>query len=101
MSGPLRTSTKLAASTLRVPIPTAPGAAAYAMLGQLEQAIEDYDQAIRLNPECAEAYYGRGFIYKEQGKKDEAIVDFEKFITLADNPQWIEEAKQHIEELSE
>ena len=74
---------------------------AHHYLGQLERAIEDYDEAIRLNPEDAVAYYNRGLAYKELGKKAEAIDDFEKFITLTDNPQLIEMARQQIEELSE
>jgi len=32
--------------------------------------------------------------------KAEAIPDFEKFITLTDNPGWVLMAQQHIEELS-
>jgi len=66
-----------------------------------DEAIEEYNEAIRLNPEYAEAYNNRGLAYKEQGKKAEAIADFEKFITLTTNPQWIEMARQQIEELSE
>ena len=46
------------------------------------------------------AYYNRGLAYKSQSKKAEAITDFDKSITLTDNPQRIEMAKQHIEELS-
>jgi len=37
----------------------------------------------------------------EAGEKAEAIADFEKFITLSDNPQWIDMARQAIEELTE
>jgi len=73
----------------------------YRELGQHERAIEDYNEAIRLNPEYAVAYNNRGYAYKLQGKKAEAIADFEKFITLSNNPQLIEMARQQIEELSE
>jgi len=72
----------------------------YQKLGQLEWALEDYDEAIHLNPEYAYAYNNRGLAYKELGQKAEAIADFEKSITLSDNPQWIEMARQQIEELS-
>ena len=74
----------------------------YCRLGQTERGIEDLSEAIRLDPELAEAYCIRGFAYAEQGRKAEAIADFEKFISLneTDNPQWIEMAKQQIEELS-
>lgn len=61
---------------------------------------EDYDEAIRQNPEDAEAYYKRGIAYKVQGNKAKAITDFEKFITLTNNPKLTKMAKQQIEELS-
>jgi len=72
----------------------------YCDLGQFERGIEHYDEAIRLDPQHAEAYYNRGLTYSYLGKKSVAIADFEKFITLSDNPQWIEMARQQIEELS-
>ena len=68
--------------------------------GRYDEAIEEYTEAIRLNPEYASAYMNRGLSYKQIGKKDEALADFEKVITLADNPQWIEMAGQAIEALS-
>ena len=34
-------------------------------------------------------------------REAEALADFRKFISLTNNPQWIEMAKQQIEELSE
>ena len=33
---------------------------AYNNLGQYERAIQDYDEAIRLNPQVAMLYYNRG-----------------------------------------
>ncbi len=68
--------------------------------GKLTEAIFKYDQAIRLDPYFALAYYNRGLAYKEQGKKSRAMADFVKFITLTDDPQWVEIARQQIEELS-
>ena len=69
-------------------------------LHQFERAIEDYNQAIHLDPQDAVAYNNRGNAYKLQGKKAEAMADFEKLITLTDNPRWVEIARQQIEELS-
>ena len=73
--------------------------------GRLDEAIEKYTEAIRVEPTFDAPYYRRGIAYAEQGKKAEAIADFEKFISLSeegpwDRPQWIEIAKQRIEELS-
>ena len=47
-------------------------------LGQFERAIEDFDEALRLNPQYAEAYYHRGAGYGSIGKSIEAERDFAK-----------------------
>ncbi|MCP4608611.1 MAG: hypothetical protein GY845_07845, partial [Planctomycetes bacterium] len=49
----------------------------------------------------AKAYLNRGYEYKEQGKKAEAIADFEKFITLSDRPSEKQVVQRWIEQLSE
>jgi tetratricopeptide (TPR) repeat protein len=64
-------------------------------------AIADCGKTIKLNPSFDAPYFNRGLAYKERGRITEAIADFEKFITLTDNPQWIEDAMQQIGELSE
>ena len=70
-------------------------------MGQSQRAIEEYDKAIRLNPEHAGAYFNRGIAYRELGRKTEAVADFEKLITLTDDAQQVEMARQQIEELKE
>jgi len=42
-------------------------------LGRVEQAIESYQQAIKLNPDYAEPYNNLGNVLREQGKLDEAV----------------------------
>ena len=69
--------------------------------GRYDEAVGEYTVAILLDPEFALAYYNRGLAYEEQGKKAEAIADFEKLLTLTDNPQLREMAREQIEELSE
>lgn len=68
--------------------------------GSLQDAIAEYDEAIRVNPEFAESYYNHGFAYQLQGKKAQAIADFEKYITVVDNPELVQRARQQIERLS-
>ena len=68
--------------------------------GRHDEAIVECNKAIELYPYYAWAFYTRACTYKLQGKKAEAIADFEKFITLSDNPQWVEKAREAIEELS-
>ena len=52
-------------------------------LGHREDAIADFDEAIRLKPDFAEAYDNRGKVKYELGRTDEAQRDFEKVRDLA------------------
>ena len=51
-------------------------------------AIEDFDEAIRINPKDAVAYFNRGNAYHSLNKKKRAIEDFDKAIRL--NPNFAE-----------
>jgi len=50
----------------------------YNSLGQYERAIQDFDEAIRLNPQNAGAYHNRGVAYGRIGKSIEEERDFAK-----------------------
>jgi tetratricopeptide (TPR) repeat protein len=56
--------------------------ASYRNMNRYNQAIEDYDAAIRLNPEYATAYYNRGIAYDRKGFHGLAIDDFDTAIRL-------------------
>lgn len=56
---------------------------AYFWLQEYNKAIEDYQQAIALNPSLAVAYFNRGYAYLELGNKLEAIKDFSKGASLS------------------
>ncbi len=58
---------------------------AYLAKGQNDQAIADYNQAIKLNPNYAEAFYGRGTAYQKKGQNDQAIADYDQAIKLNPN----------------
>jgi uncharacterized membrane protein YjgN (DUF898 family) len=49
---------------------------------ELEKAVEEYTQAIRLNKKFADAYYNRGLIYSAKGRYKEGIRDFNAAIEL-------------------
>ena len=49
---------------------------------RLEQAIAEYDEAIKLNPEFAEALKNRGVAYGELGQVGRAIQDYQTVISL-------------------
>ena len=45
-----------------------------------DQAIANYDEAIRLKPGFGEAYNNRGLAYQAQGNYDQAIADFDEAV---------------------
>jgi tetratricopeptide (TPR) repeat protein len=55
---------------------------AYAQLGDPRQAISDYDRAIEINPEYADAYNNRGVAYGELGDHRQEISDYDMAIKI-------------------
>ena len=55
---------------------------AYANLGNYLQAIEDFTQAINLNPTFVLSYYHRGNCYEKIGENKKAQADFKKVAEL-------------------
>jgi len=55
---------------------------AYDNLGEYRRAIQDFDQALRLDPGDAFAYNGRGSAYRKLGEYRRAIEDFDQAIRL-------------------
>jgi tetratricopeptide (TPR) repeat protein len=56
--------------------------------GQFDQAIEDFNKAIMLDPLSSKAYLNRGAVLVERGQLDQAAADFNKAIAL--NPRYHE-----------
>ena len=54
----------------------------YDKLGQYQLAIEDFNKAISLKPDYANAYYNRGIAYVKLGQYQLAIEDYNKAISL-------------------
>jgi hypothetical protein len=52
------------------------------MVGQTQNALTDYNLAIKYNPDYTLAYNNRGIIYGMQGKFDKALENFNKTIEL-------------------
>lgn len=50
--------------------------------GEYFEAIQDYDQAIALNPEYAAAYYNKGIAKRNSGRTQAAKADFQKACQL-------------------
>ena len=55
---------------------------AYVAQGNFAAAINDYDQAISLNPDFARPFNNRGFAYLKKGDSDRALKDFDQAIKL-------------------
>ena len=51
-------------------------------MGRYENAIKDYNQAIKLNPKYADAFLNRGCVKNLLEKYEDAIADFEEVIRL-------------------
>jgi general secretion pathway protein A len=55
----------------------------YSKSGSYDKAIKEFNEAIRLNPGLAAAYYNRGEIYFQRGDYAQAIRDFTRTIDLS------------------
>jgi tetratricopeptide (TPR) repeat protein len=49
---------------------------------EVNKAVQDYNKAIQLDPNCLEAYFLRGQTYERKGEYDKAIQDLNKAIEL-------------------
>jgi tetratricopeptide (TPR) repeat protein len=49
---------------------------ARAIIGELETALQDCNQALQMRPAYSEALDSRGLVYLKMGKLDEAIADY-------------------------
>ena len=57
----------------------------YMSLGEYQKAINDYDQAIAINPKDAMVFCNRGFAYANLGEHQKAINDYDQAIAI--NPK--------------
>jgi len=55
---------------------------AYRLRGEYDRALQDYEQALQLNPSNANAYNNRGIIYRIKGEYGRAIADYDEAIWL-------------------
>ncbi len=56
--------------------------AAHRKLGEINDAIADYDMSIRLNPDFPPAYDSRGNAHRDKGEIDKAIADYNVALRL-------------------
>jgi tetratricopeptide (TPR) repeat protein len=74
-----------------------------ASLGRVDEAIQEYDRAIELNPDYPETYFNRGYAFELQGKVEQAVADFEQFLSFEShwNEEMVTQARSHIKDLTE
>jgi Tetratricopeptide repeat len=60
---------------------------------EFDQAITDYDMAIRIKPAYASAFFNRGSIYRDKGRYDDAIADYDEAIRLKSDFALTEEVR--------
>ena len=58
---------------------------AYDNKSEYDRAIQDYDQAVKLNQNYAKAFSNRGLAYYNKGQYDRAIQDYDQAIKLNPN----------------
>jgi tetratricopeptide (TPR) repeat protein len=51
-------------------------------LNDFEQAVDDFNKVVSVNPEHAQAYFDRGRAFRQLNKIDSAEKDFKYFISL-------------------
>ena len=58
---------------------------AYGATGNIDRALADFNEAIRIDPQQAKAFNNRGYAYELKGDLDHAIADFDEAIRLDPN----------------
>jgi tetratricopeptide (TPR) repeat protein len=68
--------------------------------GLYDRAIEDYNAALRIDPNYALAYGNRGFAYYMKADYQRAIADYTQTLKLdpnhTDAKKWLEEARKKV-----
>jgi tetratricopeptide (TPR) repeat protein len=66
---------------------------------KLEDALREFDQVVKENPNLPEAYYFRGLVYLNLSKNAEAKADFQKLLELDPKSQYADDAREFIKSL--
>lgn len=64
-----------------------------------DQARANFDRVIRQDPSMADAFYYRGLAYLAQTKNSEAAADLAKYVELAPDGQYADQAREFLEYL--
>jgi len=61
--------------------------------------MDDFNKALELDPNLAQAYYNRGRAYQALGDREKAIADFQKVLEISQDADLRQRAQQHLDEL--
>ena len=61
--------------------------------------IADYNQAIKIKPDYAGAYYNRTLAYQIKGKRDFAIADLKRILQITNNANILRIVQKKLQEL--
>jgi len=61
----------------------------YRQIDAYNEAVQDYDEAIRRRPDYAHAFGNRGLAHEMLGRRDAAIQDFKRQYDLGSRPKWL------------
>ena len=69
----------------------------YNLQNHLEASLTEYRQAVKLDPNFAEPYYGMGITLEKQKKPDEALAVYEQYLAKAGpSDSYVPLAKQRV-----
>ena len=71
----------------------------YHAIGDYQNAISDFNQAIKIEPLYGSGYYYRGLTYQALGQKQEALADFKRVLEVDKEHPEAEEIMKTIKEL--
>jgi tetratricopeptide (TPR) repeat protein len=69
------------------------------LLYEWDRALADYNRALELDPDYADAYYYRGVLHYTLLEREQAIADFGRYLELAPDGLHAENAAQYITDL--
>jgi tetratricopeptide (TPR) repeat protein len=67
--------------------------------GKMDQALVQFDRAVKENPSFPDAYYYRALAYLNQNKKAEAKADLQKLLELDPNNKYAKDAREMMKDL--
>ncbi|MBN9386989.1 MAG: tetratricopeptide repeat protein [Chloroflexi bacterium] len=71
-------------------------------VGRLDEALQQFDQVVKLDKTFNEAFYHEGEVYEAQGKKDQAVAAYQQAVanSKTNTDFWAQRATQKIRQLS-